>query len=136
MTTTHELISPDDPRCLYCNSDVDVELKGESIARSANRFDVEVLTCRKCKEKFEIHSINTVGGETVYNTFVFTCKDLCVQHVYAGKTFWIGGLKLLYESLDNTMGTEEPMVKIPAFEVEFSDKKALHKKLKTYLTFS
>jgi len=135
---THELVDPEDPRCLYCNFFCDVELKGEWIARSSNRYDVEVLTCRKCKEIFEIHSIQTVDGETSINTFVFTCGDYCIQHVYAGKTFWVGGHGLLYNSLDNQMAThsEEPTVKLPAFYVDFSDKEKLSEKLRTYLVFS
>jgi len=138
MIPTHEIIDRDDPRCPYCQGDFDLDMKGEWIARSQNRYDVEVLTCQKCKEKVEIHSIQTIDGETVINTFTFTCKDLCILHVYAGKTFWIGGLSLLYDSLDNQMATSatEPMVKLPAFDVDFSDKEKLWKKLKTYLVFS
>ena len=138
MIPTHELIDPDDPRCLYCGRSCDIELKGEWISHSQNRYDVEVLSCRKCKEKFEIHSVQTIDGETALNTFVFTCKELCVVHVYAGKTFEIGGHGLLYDTLNNQLVTnaDEPTTKVPAFEVDFSDKNKLSEKLRTYLLFS
>jgi hypothetical protein len=125
----------DDPRCLYCGFFVDIELKGEWIARSSIRYDVEVLTCRKCKEVFEIHSMQGYDGETEISGFVFTCKELCVQYSYNHPYFRVGEHNLLYQSLDQ-QASAKGGTEVLAFPVEFSDKEKLWEKLRTYLIFS
>lgn len=125
----HELIDREDPRCLYCNSECDVRVDGFGIGLISH--DVNILSCRKCKEIFEIHSINK-NGETTYTSFVFTCKRLAVVNSYA-HGFAIGGREYLYGKW--TANTYYDNY-ISPFDIDFSDKKKLHKKLKTYLVFS
>lgn len=97
------------------------------------RFECQILKCPKCKETFEIHWTESEDNETQFWAFIFTCKKITVLHHY--KTgFSMGGKELLTkeEYYIPQKGTEY----IPEFYVDFSDKKKLHKKLKTYLVFS
>jgi len=128
LTMMHELIDREDPRCLYCHSECDFNLSdfGGSMA-VVSRTQAEILDCRSCKERFIIHSRDD-NGETKYTAFFFTCKKFLVAVHYHTNEFSIHMMKA-------KMIGEVP-VQVPAFSVNFSDKKALHKKLKTYVTFS
>lgn len=119
----HESIDPNEPKCLYCNSDVDTGLSSEYLMNTGIRADVETLTCKKCKEVFEIHSTQGLDGTTVIGGFAFSCKRLRIFHNYAEPHFEISkGLGLV--------------IRIPEFPIDFSNKKKLHEKLKTYIIFS
>lgn len=128
----HELIDRDDPKCLYCGHACDINLDGMTILTTL-QYDAEILTCRKCKEIFEIHRIDD-NGETKYISFVFTCKDVVVYNRY-GSGFHIGGKEVLFKNWQQNRLRNFSNF-ILEFPVDFSDKKVLYKKLKTYLTFS
>lgn len=128
----HELIDREDPKCLYCNSDCDFKHDGFFPAGISNLYyELEILTCRKCKEIFEIHWIDD-AGEFRYLSFVFTCKDIVVLNRYSSG-YSIGGKEFLYV---NWSAGKNPDNFIPAFPVDFSNKNKLYKKLKTYVVFS
>ena len=136
----HELIDREDPRCLYCNSECDLIQDGQvilgpgSVNHIGQVWEVQILTCRnkKCHEVFEIHWFDN-RGEIKMTHFVFTCKKITVMHRYDEDNFGIGGKELLCPGEHDFKFAK---FFVPKFEVNFSDKKALHKKLKTYLTFS
>ena len=120
----HELIDRDEPKCLYCNSDVDLNLNSEWIPQTSLKVDKETLTCRKCKESFIIHSIQDHYGYTDYIGFTFTCKTYKVFFNYAESYFDISDKNGKY------------IIALPSFSPDFSDKEKLHEKIKTYITFS
>lgn len=120
----HELIDRDEPKCLYCNSDFDLNLKSEWIPNTALKADKEILTCRKCKEVFEIHSLQGGDGNTEYVGFTFSCKKFRVFFNYIESYF------------DISDENGKHIIAIPSFQVNFSDKNKLYEKLKTYLVFS
>lgn len=120
----HELIDREDPKCLYCHSECDYTMSGRGVT---SRTQAEVLDCRSCKERFIIHSTD-FNNETQYTAFFFTCKKFLVAVQYSSNQYAIHKMKA------KMIGVEPVMV--PPFSVDFSDKKALHKKLKTYVTFS
>lgn len=119
----HELIDPDEPKCLYCKSDLDTGLSSEYLMSTGIRSDVETLTCKKCRETFQIYSTQGLDGTTVIAGFAFSCKKLRVFLSYLKSDFYIS-------KRGNDITT------IPSFTVDFSDKKKLHEKLKTYIIFS
>jgi hypothetical protein len=132
----HELIDKEEPKCLYCNSDFDLNAmsikssSGSSLSHLnpgksfLTRYDTETLYCVDCKETFEIHSNQNDEGETTYTGFNFTCKGYSVFINYIESYFDISELK------------GKHITTIPSFAVDFSDRNKLHKKLKTYLVFS
>jgi hypothetical protein len=109
----------------------DVKLDGTAITpiNTVSR-NIEILTCVKCKEVFEIHW----WEDCDIDSFVFSCKDIAVLCVYDGQYagFHIGNIKNLWPSRH----TQDDSIDIPFFEIDFSYKKILHEKLKTYLVFS
>lgn len=130
----HELIDREDPKCLYCNSECDLSLDGNGIGLVS--YEIQMLKCRKCGEQFEIHETSH-GNASMYKAFVFTCKNLVVFNEY-GSGFRIGDTDLLWSKDVSARAWKTPddPVWIVPFEVDFSDKKKLYKKLKTYLVFS
>lgn len=133
----HELIDREDPRCLYCQSECDFKLehRPDIITLPPDTYYVEILTCIKCKEIFEIHGYE--DELTKITKFVFTCKNIVVINQYPQPSgimvgFNIGDKSNLWPKTFSGHKT----INIPTFEVNFSDKKKLHKKLKTYLVFS
>lgn len=120
----HELINRDDPRCLYCNSEIHYELKSEWLPNIALKVDVEIITCRKCKEEFRILSLQGDDGNTDYTGFTFTCKNYRIFSPYLEPYYF-----------DMSEGGKH-IVTFPSFVVDFSNKKKLYQKLKTYLVFS
>lgn len=126
----HELVDREDPRCLYCNSRCDLEMDGGFVAGIISiTQEVQMLTCRACKEKFEIHWVDD-SGKITYLDFVFSCKDIVVINRYVEKAFYIVDKRYLYKN-----GRACPTNPIPEFTVDFSDKKKLYEKLKTYRVF-
>ena len=127
----HELIDREDPRCLYCKSECDIKLDGTGISNSNTLvYNVEILTCRKCEEKFEIYW----WDDCDVSSFSFSCKDLAVLSTYDGK---LAGLHVAHKKyMWPDYLRQADSVDIPPFNIDFSDKKKLHKKLKTYLLFS
>lgn len=125
----HELINREEPKCLYCKSSCDYSLDGFGVGLASH--DVDILTCQKCKEIFEVHTTTQPSGESEVDGMSFTCKDIVVVCSYE-YGFAIGGKEYLYPnwSANNTYQYLEP------FPVDFSNKKKLYKKLKTYLVFS
>jgi hypothetical protein len=126
LTTTkmHELIDPKDPVCLYCNGPCDIALDDRFLSSSTTIYDTEILTCQDCNEKFSIASFQNEKGETTYMAFSFTCKKYQVVFLYAD------------ESFDLYTRRGKHIVTLPPFQVNFSDKKKLFEKLKTYVIFS
>ena len=120
---THELIDKDDPRCLYCNSEIFYELKSEWLPNTSLKVDSEILTCQKCKEEFKIHSLQGGDGNTEYTGFTFSCKEYSVFFNYIEDYF-------------DVKQHDKYAFAIPSFIVDFSDKNKLYEKLKTYLIFS
>lgn len=142
LTMMHELIDREDPRCLYCHSECDIEQDGTSISlySSGDTYECQILTCRKCKEVFEIHWYDH-SGDIFYHAFLFTCKELTVFDFYPRPTdmeehFAIGTRDQLYKQWKDDPRNFPRKNRVPAFPVDFFNKRALHKKLKTYLTFS
>jgi hypothetical protein len=133
MTSTklHELIDREDPKCLYCNSDFDIELSGDYIGGSSSMLNVDILSCRNCHEQFEITSIDEADNVIA---FAFTCKGIVIRNVYHLQSFILGGKELLYGIISSSY-PENPNY-IPEFNIDFSDKNKLYEKLKTYLIFS
>lgn len=129
----HELIDRENPLCLYCQGELDLKHDGFFPGGIVSlTYDVQMLTCRDCDEVFEIHWIDDAGKVT-YAAFVFTCNEIVVFNLYADG-FFVGGNELLYQ---NWVGASAKLENsIPAFNVDFSDKKKLFKKLRTYLVFS
>lgn len=125
----HELIDREEPKCLYCNSLCDYRLDGFGVGLVSH--DVDILTCQKCKEIFEVHTTTNAAGEATIDGMSFSCKDLVVVCSYE-YGYAIGGKEYLYPmwSTNNSYQYLEP------FPVDFSNKKKLYKKLKTYLVFS
>lgn len=121
----HELIDRFDPICLYCGTKCVITLEGIRI-KTGEIEDHDVLQCQKCREVFRVESVQNPEGETRYTGFQFTCSRLRVIYKYDEGKFRISDLN------DRN---KEPVV-IPTFEVDFSDKKKLHEKLKTYILFS
>jgi len=121
----HELIDREQPRCLYCDEEVDaVHLSSGWMAGANMRVDVEKLTCRKCNEEFWIHSMQGDDGATNIDSFTFTCKDFHIFFNYVEDYFDVKDRDRKY------------LFTIPSFQVDFSDKEALYQKLRTYLLFS
>lgn len=120
----HELINQNEPRCLYCFSEIDYSMSSQWLPGSNLRSDTETLTCRKCKESFWIHSLQGDDAETVINGFTFSCKD-----------FWVF-FNYIEDYFDVKDKHRKFLFAIPSFEVDFSDKDKLYEKLKTYLLFS
>jgi len=120
----HELIDKDDPRCLYCNSEIVYELKSEWLPNTSLKADAEILTCQKCKEVFKIHSLQGGDGVTEYTGMTFSCKGYRIFNSYIESYF----------SIFDDKGKH--IVTIPSFVVDFSNKNKLYEKIKTYLIFS
>jgi hypothetical protein len=120
----HELIDQDEPRCLYCNREVNVNLSSQWLPGTSLRLDIETLTCRKCRESFWIHSLQGDDGHTKIDGFTFSCEDFWVFYNYVEGYF------------DVKDKNRKFLFAIPAFPLDFSDKNKLYEKLKTYLVFS
>jgi hypothetical protein len=120
----HELIDREDPHCLYCNGQCNIALQGKLIPHSSLTYDIEILTCQECKERFCIDTIQNEKGETTYMSFSFTCKKYNIIFLYADETF------------DLYTRKGKHITALPIFEVDFSDKKKLYNKLKIYTLFS
>lgn len=129
----HELIDRENPSCLYCKGELDLKHDGFFPGGIASLiYDIQMLTCRDCDEIFEIHWVDDAGKVT-YVAFVFSCNEIVVFNSYS-TGFHVGGNELLYQNWSGSTAKLENS--IPAFNVDFSDKKKLYKKLKTYLIFS
>ena len=132
----HKLIDREKPECLFCKSDVNLHIS--SVGYPA--YTVDSLTCRnkKCKTIFEIHAYEDSDYEDNVVAFTFTCKDLCIRNNYATGaavgTVLIGAHDLLYSK----RGISAPYIElgIDSLSFDFSNKKKLYKKLKTYVVFS
>lgn len=133
MTTTkmHELIDREYPTCLYCGNQCEIEYSSEKAPLGCT-MDIETLTCVRCKEIFEIHSIQSHEGVTEYYAFAFTCQELCVYYRYHNEVFRVGDHGLLSGSNKG----KESYTQLPVFDIDFSNNCKLYNKLKTYLIFS
>lgn len=132
MIPTHKLIDREEPRCLYCNSECDIHLDG--FAAATPSYNVDILTCRKCNENFEIYWLGDIEPiQTI--SFIFTCKDVAVRYDY-DTGFLIGGHELLWKSTSRMKKSTLNAAPVEPFDVDFSDKKKLYKRLKTCLVFS
>jgi hypothetical protein len=127
----HELIDPDEPKCLYCNQvilDSAMGLRSNNYSSTGYnpkiRSDAETLYCVDCKETFEIYSIQKEDGYTTYTGFSFTCKGYNIYNNYVEKYF------------DISDKNGKHITAIPEFSANFSSRKKLHEKLKTYILFS
>lgn len=118
----HTLIDREDPKCLYCGSDCDISLCGVAPIFGNSITDEETLACRSCLEYFTITSKASYAG-TTYISFIFSCEDLVITCLYDQDI-----LNLKRKKLDG--------INIPTFKIDFSNKKELYKKFKTYLIFS
>lgn len=133
----HELINKEEPKCLYCKTLCDFKMDGRaSTPANPDAYYVEILTCtnKKCKEVFEIHGWEDTGEIT---DFVFSCKNIVIINKYPQLSgiavgFNIGDKSNLWPKMFGGRVT----INVPLFQVDFSDKKKLYKKLKTYLVFS
>lgn len=124
----HELIDREDPRCLYCQSKVNIK-SDCAMFRAASLYNVDTFSCRKCKEQFEIHCID--DEEPI--AFTFSCEEIVVFNQY--KTdFEIGAEELLWKNCMN--GRPNNSIYIAPFEIEFSNKSELYIKLKSLILFS
>lgn len=135
MTRLHELIDRENPSCLYCKSNCDIKQDGFFLAGTLTLFyELQILTCQKCKEIFEIHWLDD-NGETRMIGFTFTCKKIVVYNHYDKNEFTIGGKELLYKNWGPGLNSVGGNI-VPEFTVDFSNKRKLNNKLKTYLVFS
>jgi hypothetical protein len=116
----HELFNLDEPTCLYCQGECWVKAWGEALMFS------DTYTCKICKEAFSITGMRNEPNEI--NGFTFTCNGISAHQNYEFKSF---GLKKISED-----DWKYPLVWMPEFLVDFSDKEGLFKKLKIYLLFS
>lgn len=123
----HELIDREDPKCLYCNSDLSLRMDGTSAGSLT--YDVETLSCSKCLEKFQIFS-TALHSNTEYTSFLFSCIDICVSDEYSSNELYIGDLRLMWPSVTSKY------ISVPKFRIDFSDKKHLYLKLKKYFVIS
>ena len=116
----HELFNQDDPACLYCQDKCWVRGWGEALMYA------DTYTCIKCKEAFSITGMRNDPDEV--DGFTFTCNGISSHSNYEMKQF---GLKKISED-----DWKSPLIWIPEFPVDFSDKEGLFKKLKIYLIFA
>jgi hypothetical protein len=124
----HELINKDNPKCLFCNSEIDLEIKSERLANSKYIEYFETLTCCKCKESFHIVFVqDDITQKTHYTTFVFSCNKIWITYHYNIDIFFLW---------KTPTASPKDIIKIPSFPIDFSDKKKLFDKLKTYILFS
>jgi hypothetical protein len=128
----HTLIDREDPKCLYCGSDCDISLCGNAPLFGNSITDEETLSCRSCLEYFTITSEAGYAG-TTYISFIFSCKDILVNCLYAQDVF---NLKKSLLKKKIILDVKHAGVNIPSFNIDFSNKEELYKKLKTYLIFS
>ena len=109
-------IDLDNPSCLYCKTTIDTASGfGESL------LSCDLYICSVCKEGY---TLGLFKDKVSY--IIFTCKQLellCYfsKNYFEIKNFWIAKSKFLV---------------IPSFQIDFSDKETLYKKLSTYLIFS
>jgi hypothetical protein len=120
----HELINMDNPRCLYCEGDIDFSHTSSSDLANGTRSDVEALTCRFCEERFLIYYSQNSIGETKHTGFAFSCNDCFISYNYNLCNFSIFDQHRWF------------ITTIPYFTIDFSDKNKLYNKLKIYLVFS
>lgn len=107
-------INENNPECLYCHDELAERALGK----------LNILKCNSCEEQFVIDANN--------NLFGFSCKTL------------ICGIDLIHNKVHISLNDPEKkdsskknnLVTVPYFYLNFSHKNKLHKKLKTYMTFS
>jgi len=93
-------------KCVYCNSQ----------CMDTGSF----WKCNKCSEQY---IFNDYWGKSI----TFTCKEFYINHYMED------------EKLFSVKNREKPLsdwVAIPAFNIDFTDKDKLYKKIKTYLLMS
>lgn len=109
-----EEINYNRPECLYCKSICESDSGGEA-AMSMTTYD-----CKSCGDYFMIISVSNT------KELQFTCKEFCIFYTKGDSYF----------EIYNTNGTShEDWVRIPMFDINFSDRERLYEKLKTYLIF-
>jgi hypothetical protein len=116
----HNLINMDDPVCLYCQAYCDVFQD----AKGYPPLVTNAYTCQKCKEKFEMFVVD--GSNVKYIGFSFTCNHYKVWQSYINNK--LGLANISFDAID--------YIWVPYFEVDFSKKEELYKKIKTYILFA
>lgn len=125
-----KLVNIENRQCPYCLADCEIVSDGGPIAPPLISFNVDILTCLSCQEKFEIHWWGEDEPKIV--NFVFSCKDICVFYNLENNYCLIGNEDLLWKSHKSMHGKQRITIFIP----DFSNKEKLHNKLKVYLIFS
>jgi hypothetical protein len=109
-----EKINFNRPECLYCKSICEADTGGEAMM---------VMTTYDCKLCGDYFTIVKVASDKELS---FTCKEFCIFHYNDANEF----------EVDNTDGLTHDRIKIPVFDIDFSDRERLYEKLKTYLIFA
>jgi hypothetical protein len=108
-------INNSEASCIYCRNKCPLEKKKSS-------FDEwDLYLCKKCQESFIVYY--DLLNEDTADAFSFTCKGITIYQDYNDIDVF---LLRKYESKGDA-------VSIPFFEIDFSDKERLFKKIKTYL---
>ena len=99
-------------KCLYCGSELEIQYKNwqDSVGDT-------ILKCNCCNEEIRFDSFLSL------KVVLISCKDL----------YLICDFSDVYQIANSTLKSKT--VEVPVFDVDFSDKEKLYKKLKSYLTF-
>ena len=125
MIPTHNLIDPENPKCLYCHNLITTIVRdSQSIIGTGLYQDNETFICLYCKEHFIIITYLDSNNETEYIAFGFTTENYAIYHWYELKEFEIMDRK-----------KEKFITSLSLFDVDFSDKEKISNKIDIYLTF-
>lgn len=116
----HNLLADNNYNCLYCQGRCD--MSSTSIGYPA--LIIEAYSCQKCQEVFETEHI-----DNNYYGFAFTCNGLKAFYNYQVNQFGLSKVNFDIKIRNN-------LVWVPYFDINFSNKQDLFKKIKTYTTFA
>ena len=110
------IIDVNSPDCLFCKKRIDSSSGfGESL------FSCDLYICNSCKEGYTIGYI-----KDILSYIIFTCKNIEIIY-YVNNNYF---------EIKNFWSYKSKMIKVPAFDLDFSNKDSLTNKLNTYILFS
>lgn len=121
---THKLIDPEDPKCIFCKSPCFVSGAGWSPDYFIDKYE---CINKQCREEFAVHR----KKDKPPYAFDFTCGPLMVVHHYDTNYLVLRR----WTDITTESATDNP-IGIPYFDMDFTDKEALIRKLQTYMLFA
>lgn len=110
------IIDLNNPECLFCRRQIDSSSGfGESL------LSCDLYVCNACKEGY---TLGFIKDSVSY--IIFTCKNIEVIYYINNNYF----------EIKNFWSLKSKVIKVPAFDLDFSNKENLLKKLSTYIIFS